>query len=323
MTGCPVESRPSFPWSALGWLVIAGVLVASALAEKNPHPAIAALLPFFIAASALIQREKRFVAELSEESLEVREPVNLSLPYTHMEALRARRRGDPDPRRPGKPAYPITVLHTAGILSIPKRLTLPSDDVYRFLYGCFTPGGSRDVGPRLQQHLEEQIALFGADKVWSYRARAFLGTRALSGGLATFIWPAVLTGLVWIGLTLAGGRYVIWGPVGFLVLSIAGCLALLSWSASRAQARAIKDWRRSSVVISPAGLALVQGDIQGEMKWRELKKVSYKSSRGSFQASDSPGLGIVLSLEGADVVVADIYDRPLYAIYERILNYWQ
>jgi hypothetical protein len=71
-------------------------------------------------------------------------------------------------------------------------------------------------------------------------------------------------------------------------------------------------------------MALVQGDLQGEMRWDELKTLKFGSgSGGDFQVSNQAGIrGILLGFEGAQVLVHDIYDRPLNLIYGQIKRYW-
>jgi hypothetical protein len=78
---------------------------------------------------------------------------------------------------------------------------------------------------------------------------------------------------------------------------------------------ALRRWRDAGLVISPAGLALVQGNVRGEMRWAELKDLRYKTRTSAA--------GIVLKFEGAEVGIINIYDRPLYLIYERIREYWR
>jgi len=86
----------------------------------------------------------------------------------------------------------------------------------------------------------------------------------------------------------------------------------------------VKNWRKSSLVISPMGLALVQGDIKGEMRWDELRDVQYKSRPGSFSMDVNTAMpGVLLKFEGASITIADIYDQPLRIIYERIRRYWR
>jgi len=86
----------------------------------------------------------------------------------------------------------------------------------------------------------------------------------------------------------------------------------------------IRNWHQASLVICPVGLAMVQGDMEGELRWNEVLNVELRSrAQGFHLTSETTRPGIVLSVEGARIVIADIYDRPLQDVYENILHYWR
>ena len=65
---------------------------------------------------------------------------------------------------------------------------------------------------------------------------------------------------------------------------------------------------------------MVQGDIQGEVQWPELLDVRFNAKPVGFNIGGPTGLpGITASVKGANLVIADIYDRPLYVIHNHIL----
>jgi hypothetical protein len=81
---------------------------------------------------------------------------------------------------------------------------------------------------------------------------------------------------------------------------------------------------QASLVISPSGLAMPQGDMKGRMYWGELRDSRLSRGIESFRFGGASGpAGIHLIVEGAEILVADIYDRPLPLIYGRIRRYWQ
>jgi len=67
------------------------------------------------------------------------------------------------------------------------------------------------------------------------------------------------------------------------------------------------------------------------MRWGELRNLEYRhsprsfglESRGLWADNAGPERGIHLIVEGARIVIADIYDRPLPLIYDRIRSYWR
>jgi hypothetical protein len=83
----------------------------------------------------------------------------------------------------------------------------------------------------------------------------------------------------------------------------------------------LKNWKNASLVIAPEGMAMVQGLIQGEVKWPELLDVRFNVKPVGFHMGHHTAFpGIMLSVKGANILIADIYDRPLHVIYNRILT---
>jgi hypothetical protein len=130
-----------------------------------------------------------------------------------------------------------------------------------------------------------------------------------------------VTGIAWVLMALLGKSFAVWGAVG-PVVAILGFMSFFL-ARPKTNAPAIIKWQVSGFVISPAGLAIVQGNVKGELKWSELKDVRYQPTRKFQVAADPTMLGIVLVLDGAKMVIVNIYDRPLRMIHERILQYWR
>ena len=66
---------------------------------------------------------------------------------------------------------------------------------------------------------------------------------------------------------------------------------------------------------------MVQGDIQGEVRWPELLEIRFNARPRGLNLGNQRAMlpGIRLWVKGAEIVIADIYDRPLCVIYNRIL----
>ena len=79
----------------------------------------------------------------------------------------------------------------------------------------------------------------------------------------------------------------------------------------------------ASIVISPLGLAMVQGDLRGEIRWEEITKIkTAHTSLKSFQvSSNSNRAPVTLYVEGAEIPIWDIYDRPVTLLLEIIETY--
>lgn len=325
MIGETIQARARFPGAAVVFLLPGGGLVALAVAQHNPHWALGSIPLFLIAVALWWLRPRAFVAHFTEDALEVMEP-RVSIPFAELQGLQAKGR-PADPAKKGPRSYPIQVFHQKGALMIPAGLDVPSDAVYLFLLAQFPPGGSREVNPALRTYLRQQLETFGPDRVWSYKARQVLG-RSLVARRGVAVCLAVLaSGVVWaVAGGIMGKGSEAWLAMGIVVALFGGLFAFLFWldAWQKGGENRLKKWREASLVISPLGLALVQGDVQGQMRWDELRDVSLRNKPPSFGLHrDHTMTGIILRFEGAQIPIVDVYERPLPIIYQRIKDYWQ
>lgn len=180
------------------------------------------------------------------------------------------------------------------------------------------------MNPVLAEYVERQETTFGEEEVWSYRARNHLGFHFARPGLRAFFLALFLTGVAW-ALTMLGGRpYHPWGAVGIPLAVATALFSLIIWLVGEPAPGRLRKWRQSSLVICPDGLALVQDDLKGELRWGEVLDVRVRSKvRGlRFSAADATP-GIHLKVQGARIVIVNVYDRPLLLIYDRIREYWR
>jgi hypothetical protein len=327
-----IQGRRGAPAGTIVFFILGCALVAIAVAASAIDWAIFAILPFFLAVAVLRPRYRPLSFTLTRTAIEVHDPPE-SIPYDSIETIKAAKRPG-DPSQGGPMHYPIAVIHEAGTLHIPPLLSVPSDDVFRFLLATFPESGSRNVNPRLEGYLQEQIDQFGEERVQSYRARHDLG-RGQPGREVLVCLAFLLAGLVWIGLEayFLGRRMpwgkreeVVWIAVGIIVAFMSGLFAFVFWMTNRSSVtvKGFKGWRESSLVISPLGIALIQGDLAGEMRWEELKDLRYRAgTSGIYQSNHAARRGISLHVAAAIIVVEDVYDRPLNLIYQQLRRYWR
>jgi hypothetical protein len=159
----------------------------------------------------------------------------------------------------------------------------------------------------------------GADSVVTFRgARA--GVPSARPGYRAFCIGLTLAGLAWMGVGFSGFGESMWIGVGLLT-SLAGAFLLAISFNVGSRAGQIKNLRNARLVIGPHGMAMVQGDVQGELRWPELLEVRVQAKPSGFHwlATPVPFPRVLLGVKGASIAMADIYDRPLFAIYNRIL----
>lgn len=312
----PLYSVHKFPVGAILWLALGLSCGLGMILLPNPAWLMLAVGPFCVGLALLVWRPRPFAAQCTETALEVMEP-RVTIPYDEIQAVRPHGVSLHPQKIAAGARFPIRVAYPGGSVLIPARLNVPSVEVYRFLLEKTPPAAAdpKATTPSLRSYAARHLETFGMDHLWAYRARSELGEK----------FPPVTAQAVFLGLTLGGiawvllYAFVINNP-GFLFLgcllgTIGLCCFALSFStSSNSPARNIKNWEDAGLVICPAGLALVQGALKGEMRWDEVKEVKLESRAPTR---------IVLKALAADVPIADIYDRPLYHIYQRIMFYWR
>jgi hypothetical protein len=129
--------------------------------------------------------------------------------------------------------------------------------------------------------------------------------------------PVLVVGIVMINSRAPGPRIrrtedaaagvIAVGGIGIF----AGLVGVLAHMSMGRQTRPrIKDIELSSLVLSPAGVALRQGDLKGELKWEEIRGVTLRRNRP-----------LTVQLAGVTISVFDVYDRSLAEIHSQMRQY--
>jgi hypothetical protein len=320
MIGSRIESRRSLPWGSLLFLTGGLCMLGGGLVYRETSLAIASALPLAIGACVLFFGQVRQLsAEFTDDSIEIDDPPT-SIPYAAMENVRTGGFAY-EPASFEKSTSPIQVNYDGGTLLIPAKLNVPSHQVYRFLAGKVPRNGNRDVNETLAEYLQRQEKQFGPEKVWTYQAKRRKDSKRSYRPFRLFCCGLALAGLIWASLGSLGLIDQGWIPGGISLFVLGAGLLLVTLVDTDLSLRSIKSWKKSSIVIGPQGMAMIQGDVQGEIRWHELLEVSYKAKPSRFYLHSGQGwTGILLKVKGANIVIADIYDRPLYIIHERIIE---
>jgi hypothetical protein len=327
MTGTVVSSRRASGLGAVIWAFLGAAALVAAVATESPHWAVLAVLPLLIALALMLSSEPVTRFEITERGLSFEEPEVVFVPFADLQGLTA-----PDPAR--REQFAIQVYHSGGVVRIPARLDVSSKDLYQFLYSCLppVPGPNPDEVPAaLRKFVAEQIETFGPERVQVYLARRHPPAPSNRRSVAVS-WAVMLTGILWgiaggVLVALSGGppggdqSGFIWICLGIL-LFLFGLLFVLVTSRQGTIAR-VPGWDKSCVVISPGGIALSQGSLKGKMRWDELREIDFpaRPRLGLATAGGVPH-GIGLLVEGAYLVIADYYDRPLSWIHRQLTAYW-
>ena len=315
MIGQTVNSQSHPTLGLLAIVFIGALLVVLAVIASKVLFAILSILPFVLALTLWCCHSKSLCFQLTDTRLDFTNGEDI--PYSSMEGLWINGEGLKRNEVKLKRSV-ITLLHQEGSLQIPAHLNVRSDDLYRFLLDRFTLAGSRDVNEVLVDHLRQEIQLFGEDRVTSYRGRGHLGhTFGLRGKLLPALVALLLTGISWMIIDQMLVLHEEWTSAGIFFCFVAIGLMAFGWVA-RSPRFVNKIRREASVIISPGGVAMVQGKIKGKMRWDELRDVRYVSKRRGRQRGINQR-GILLRVEGTSFFIMDVYERPLPVIYGRIL----
>lgn len=321
MIGTTVRSSLSFPVATLLCLVAALLLLVGAVVVRNLHPALVAGPFLVLALFCFLAQPRRVVLHFTEEGIEVARPVAEFIAYDAIETLRPFGRSH-NFRAEGKERFAFNVVHSGGVLHVPARLNVSSEAVLQFLDSQLPRRNDPDLPSSLRQHAERETERFGKRKVTAYSARAHLGYRT-----------GFRNGVAYLGFVLACGVLLLSGGIlsaqpnsrpddaaGYIAAGLlVGIFGSLGWLVIRllvghGGVRGIRQWQRSGLVISPSGLALEQGDLTGELEWEEIRDVKL-DARQRF--------GILVRIEGANILIADLYRAPLSHLLEAIRDNWR
>ena len=318
MIGQQFESRESSPAWAFFWGLATMVSLGIAAAAKDTGVLLFSAWPALMLTSRLLRRAPAMQVSVEETGLRITGDHEQFIEYAAIEELRLG--GRIVPHTETGPRAPLEIIFPEGGVILHHRSETPL--LYHFLLEKVPASGARDVPPKLSNFLNDQLANFDDDLVCSYRARS---TFDAPRPRRSSSWIAVLlTAAIWI----VGGSFrpksAEWISAAIVLLISFGLLRALQSAAGGSRKARIKNPLDSGLVVSPAGLALRQGDLSGKLFWDEVRKIEIAKG-GSFRISRVDALlnAIVISVDGARIVIADIYDRPLARIHELLVRTWQ
>jgi len=297
------------------WLAIGSAMLITAGVRRNHHLALASAAPLCLSAGCWLGRPRHFRATLTDDGIEIESPPD-TLPYDDMEMIKVESSGLWSSRDR------IVVYHRGGVLEMPANLNVLPDALHDFLVSRIDINSEPSLSDALEAFLAEQKTTFGPDRVWVFGARAVLRPRPSRRLIRFVLFAMVMAGVIWLiaGIVLNEPG---WVSVGVIDCIFSGLILLATWAEPTA-AVGIKNWRQAALVISPLAMALSQGDVQGQLRWNELRDVRIKRGSGGLRISTGIASShIRLKIDGAEVVIADIYNASLTTIREQIYRYWR
>jgi hypothetical protein len=283
-----------------------------AVATWELHYLIASILPWTMSAVLWLRRPAPVAVLVDQDALR-RLDARPEIAYESLRAVTV-------PGAPGAASQaigwpqPLVIHHDAGHLLLPPVMNVPPQELYEFLQSK-VPKRDTSVHAALEGFYREQVSKFGESKVHVTNTRVASRTphpfsTSAKVGMGLF-FGGVLTFAAGVAVVATGHEdlgYEVWIVVGVLLFIAGGIFWLASRSYSSQPNRALARNPDACIVISPGGLAMVQGDMRGTLRWEEITG----TRMGAARFLDMPNQkGLELSIRGGRIIVYDIYDLPL------------
>ncbi|MCC7475959.1 MAG: hypothetical protein IT425_11220 [Pirellulales bacterium] len=309
-----IDARSPFPVGAGILLAIAAALAAWGAVIAQPHVIIFAALPFIVGLCWWWGMPRPQVLIVEHDGLQLFGTMKKVL---FSEVADVYVKGHPLER--GKSIGnsgrgPVEVIHPAGCLVVPISDPTARDEFCQFLVAKVAPRKARPIPASLADYAEQQVKKFGNEKVHVTCTREMIGEHWRKRQKFWICLGILFTGVAWFAagiiaseLTPLNDSYVVWLGLGLAALILGGLafLAKSSGSISRA-ATNLKRNPNSCIIITPQGLAMVQGKLQGSMSWREITGVTTKMSQFLRTSRIE---GVQIRIRGGEIIAFDIYER--------------
>lgn len=297
--------------------VVAIAMTVAALFTQEMDWLWWAILPWLTLMGSLFTRRPGFDIELTPAGL-LFPDKGTTLEYGAIYALTLGKAAvSPQAARLG---LPLQIIHQHGVVQINFNDGCDTAELYRFLAEEISRRAISSKQPvsSLMDYWESQVDTFGADQVHVFNARKDVGRMGINARW-WFTLTAVLvtTGVLWIAHEHRGSPFAGMGVVAIVF----GFFSFLVGCQQRSTPYSRLNWRSSSLVISPGGLALVQEPHSGKMRWEELKAI--RTANSQTGGLGSAGRSLALDVQGATILLLDVYDAPMAVIHERLLTNWK
>ena len=306
-----------FPLAASFFLVITLVLVGVGAIQQHPDWFIGAIVPFLISIGLWMIRPLNttfafgpdsVTDELHDNVIRYDEILGLSISGRTLAAR--------DAKMPGGRLIISTADRNHEFPGLSRNTVRRA---YEMLLDRIPDSGSREVVPDLEVRLNNDLQMFDGDLVYSYRARPAIPFSQLE--VRTFLLAIFLGGLIWMCFGIV--REINWPVLGACTASIAFVCWVIALIARQRENKQVPSRHLAGLIISPRGMALQQGPLKGELKWSEVKSVSCGRAATKTFVINHPNRSISVNVVGAEILIHDIYDRPLATIYRCIQRYWE
>lgn len=287
---------------ALPWLAIAGVtlLVAGLVGAIRPAP--------------------RFEVELRPDGLHF-QPGERLIPYASIVAVTGLRKHND---QAGLKPFPLDVCTAVEGVRIPAHADVPARQLEEFLISRASPFITPPRDQDVSDFYDQECAKYGPDQVALHHGHAGRIETLTSRHLRWFSLGWILGSFIALMLAFnlyprnnaasgTAGVMVAVGIVLFLITLVIDINHGLKRQAAHAD---------DVLVIGPSGLALRQGKLKGKLRWDEVRNITMmpaaKNTGGSVSTGAIGRQCLHLKIDGAAIVLLEVYDRSLTRIKQTI-----
>ena len=317
-----MEAKAPLSRWGIVWIAVSTAAFVFGLVFLSFHWFMVGLAPLMLAIAVLRSRPSSEAIILEESrivSLSGKDPIEYA-------AIRAITIGEVSLAKDTVevPPGPIRILHDHGQLYLPEMMNVSHGELYRFLCDRLPLRPERQIIASLADHINEQASKFGPEMVTVIHQRdpriKFHGKNKWR----ILAEATILTGLAWLVVMLAYPQFAplpdshtFWIGLGIFSLIFGGLFWLISGVPSSRKRKHLASHLRSCIVVSPAGLAMDQGDLKGKLRWEEI--TGFKSlSDGKIGGSHEGPLRVAVA--GGEILILDIYEKSLTEIASLIMR---
>lgn len=263
-----------------------------------------------ISVSWLFTVVRSFKGELASDAIVQHKPRLIEIPYGQIGAVRTNN---------ARKQHDILVSQAEGTnyILIPAKASKASGKLMKVIVNSMPPAESTELPRLLREYYDEQVGVFGPDKV-----TVFLPCTSEMPRPSQLRLKLLIFHMIWAGLLFMLSLALDTAGMGLLFLFVFLISLIVFFIRINSNPFPIPPaWgEKAGIVICPLGLALVQGKMKGEMEWDDLQKVVYPTKNFLGNKTKST---IRLRFHGADVNIQNIYHLPTQIIHEKISQYWK
>ena len=306
LAGQTIEARSAPPVAAWAFLLIAFAMLVLAASIGNVHWAMGAVFPAALATILCLRRPRRRIFSIDDRGLAMLDRGE-AVPFDSIKEITV------DgvrwcPEAVAKLKSPLLIHHARGVLTVPPRMSVPADELFRLLNQKMPTPTPRECPPLLASYHAEHTAKFGAEKVTLVHGRRRFHPLPTWTALFNLMLAAIVAGIAWLALASVGGDWFPdkdqrdgWIIGGVIALMVGVPFWIFAAWRSTASTSNIKIAKEACLVLTPAGMAMVQGDLKGAMRWEEVLRVWHVPG----------GSSLTLTVPGSKLLVLNVYERSL------------